>query len=215
MNFWKIFYGNADSENDEIASKKSENSSEKSENASKKCENASEKGENSSEYDEITSEKGEIASENVENADSENDDFRLFFSAERFDYTKGIRSKLTAFGTYLRNHPERRGKDVLFQLAVINRREVASYRSYQAVILFHNYIIFECFLRQFNNGNFLTHFKKFLHSESSFWLLINRKSILDYQKPVFVLLELKKKTTFDTKKNLMQKKIVVQTNVTL
>jgi trehalose 6-phosphate synthase/phosphatase len=66
-----------------------------------------------------------------ENA-SKTDDFRLFFGAERYDYTKGIQFKLKAFGKYLENHPERKGKDVLFQLAVINRRGVQSYRNYQA-----------------------------------------------------------------------------------
>ena len=72
-------------------------------------------------------------------------DSRLFFSVERFDYTKGIREKLHAYRVYLEDHPERHGKDVLYQvsgleefphslslqIAVTNRRSVDAYRVYQ------------------------------------------------------------------------------------
>ncbi|GMR36829.1 hypothetical protein PMAYCL1PPCAC_07024 [Pristionchus mayeri] len=58
-------------------------------------------------------------------------DTRLFFSVERFDYTKGIREKLHGWRKYLEIHPERRGKDVLYQIAVTNRRSVDMYRVYQ------------------------------------------------------------------------------------
>uniref|UniRef100_A0A1I8B9V0 alpha,alpha-trehalose-phosphate synthase (UDP-forming) n=1 Tax=Meloidogyne hapla TaxID=6305 RepID=A0A1I8B9V0_MELHA len=59
------------------------------------------------------------------------DDVCLFFSVERFDYTKGIREKLLAFQRYLEKYPERRGRDILFQVAVTNRRGVDTYRVYQ------------------------------------------------------------------------------------
>nr|AEX60788.1 trehalose-6-phosphate synthase [Ascaris suum] len=55
----------------------------------------------------------------------------IFFSVERFDYTKGIMEKLQAWQRYLEKHPERVGLDVLFQVAVTNRRSVESYRVYQ------------------------------------------------------------------------------------
>ncbi|KAL1284746.1 Alpha,alpha-trehalose-phosphate synthase [Trichinella pseudospiralis] len=60
---------------------------------------------------------------------------KLFFSCERFDYTKGIKEKLLAFDKFLTDHPERLGKDVLYQVAVINRRGVDSYREYQDACL--------------------------------------------------------------------------------
>uniref|UniRef100_A0A5S6QLH9 alpha,alpha-trehalose-phosphate synthase (UDP-forming) n=1 Tax=Trichuris muris TaxID=70415 RepID=A0A5S6QLH9_TRIMR len=56
---------------------------------------------------------------------------KFFFSCERFDYTKGIKEKLLAYERFLEKHPERHGKDVLFQVAVTNRRAVESYREYQ------------------------------------------------------------------------------------
>ncbi|GMT35941.1 hypothetical protein PFISCL1PPCAC_27238, partial [Pristionchus fissidentatus] len=55
----------------------------------------------------------------------------LFFSVERFDYTKGILEKLKAWRRYFEIHPERKGLDVLYQIAVTNRRTVESYRKYQ------------------------------------------------------------------------------------
>jgi trehalose-6-phosphate synthase len=58
-------------------------------------------------------------------------DMRLLFSVERFDYTKGIREKLLAYRHYFKKYPDRIGKDVLFQVAVTNRRSVDSYRKYQ------------------------------------------------------------------------------------
>ncbi|EFO14036.1 hypothetical protein LOAG_14488 [Loa loa] len=58
-------------------------------------------------------------------------DGRLFFSVERFDYTKGIKEKLLAYKNYFEKYPERIGKDVLYQVAVINRRAVDTYRVYQ------------------------------------------------------------------------------------
>uniref|UniRef100_A0A914WQH9 alpha,alpha-trehalose-phosphate synthase (UDP-forming) n=1 Tax=Plectus sambesii TaxID=2011161 RepID=A0A914WQH9_9BILA len=58
-------------------------------------------------------------------------DGKLFFSVERFDYTKGIKEKLLAYWHYFEQYPDRLGKDVLFQIAVMNRRSVDTYRQYQ------------------------------------------------------------------------------------
>ncbi|CAD5217264.1 unnamed protein product [Bursaphelenchus xylophilus] len=58
-------------------------------------------------------------------------DARLFFSVERFDYTKGIREKLKAYKRYFEKYPDRVGKDCLYQVAVTNRRSVDTYRVYQ------------------------------------------------------------------------------------
>ncbi|CAJ0608737.1 unnamed protein product [Cylicocyclus nassatus] len=55
----------------------------------------------------------------------------FFFSVERFDYTKGIMEKLKAWRRYFEKHPERKGLDVLYQVAVTNRRAVESYKKYQ------------------------------------------------------------------------------------
>ncbi|KAK0396417.1 hypothetical protein QR680_001709 [Steinernema hermaphroditum] len=55
----------------------------------------------------------------------------IFFSVERFDYTKGIYEKLKAWRNFFNKYPERIGRDVLFQVAVTNRRSVESYRHYQ------------------------------------------------------------------------------------
>ncbi|CAL2049163.1 unnamed protein product [Caenorhabditis brenneri] len=60
---------------------------------------------------------------------------QLFFSVERFDYTKGISEKLRAWQRYFEKYPARIGKDVLFQVAVTNRRSVDSYRQYQDDVL--------------------------------------------------------------------------------
>ena len=43
-------------------------------------------------------------------------DARLFFSVERFDYTKGIKEKLYGYRRYLEKYPNRTGKDVLLQV---------------------------------------------------------------------------------------------------
>jgi trehalose 6-phosphate synthase len=56
---------------------------------------------------------------------------KIFFSVERFDYTKGIKEKLEAYRRFLEQHPDRWGFDVLVQVAVINRRTVETYRQYQ------------------------------------------------------------------------------------
>ncbi|VDL82889.1 unnamed protein product [Nippostrongylus brasiliensis] len=56
---------------------------------------------------------------------------RFFFSVERFDYTKGIKEKLLAYKRYFEKYPDRIGKDVLYQVAVTNRRSVDTYRKYQ------------------------------------------------------------------------------------
>uniref|UniRef100_A0A8R1DI19 alpha,alpha-trehalose-phosphate synthase (UDP-forming) n=1 Tax=Caenorhabditis japonica TaxID=281687 RepID=A0A8R1DI19_CAEJA len=58
-------------------------------------------------------------------------DGRFFFSVERFDYTKGILEKLQAYKRYFEKYPDRIGKDVLYQIAVTNRRSVDTYRVYQ------------------------------------------------------------------------------------
>lgn len=59
------------------------------------------------------------------------EDGKIFFSVERFDYTKGIKEKLEAYRRYLCKYPERHGKDILVQVAVTNRRSVETYRQYQ------------------------------------------------------------------------------------
>ncbi|KAF7632357.1 hypothetical protein Mgra_00008207 [Meloidogyne graminicola] len=56
---------------------------------------------------------------------------KLFFSVERFDYTKGIKEKILAFKKYLINNPDRIGKDVFYQLAPLNRESIAAYKNYQ------------------------------------------------------------------------------------
>nr|CAD2134270.1 unnamed protein product [Meloidogyne enterolobii] len=56
---------------------------------------------------------------------------KLFFSVERFDYTKGILEKLEAYERYLKNHPDRIGKDVFYQLAPLNRQKIHTYSRYQ------------------------------------------------------------------------------------
>uniref|UniRef100_A0A914C1T9 alpha,alpha-trehalose-phosphate synthase (UDP-forming) n=1 Tax=Acrobeloides nanus TaxID=290746 RepID=A0A914C1T9_9BILA len=58
-------------------------------------------------------------------------DARLFFSVERFDYTKGIKEKLYGYRRYFEKYPDRIGKDVLLQVAVTNRRSVDTYKRYQ------------------------------------------------------------------------------------
>ncbi|VDM82409.1 unnamed protein product [Strongylus vulgaris] len=58
-------------------------------------------------------------------------DAKLFFSVERFDYTKGIKEKLEAYRRYFQKYPSRIGKDTLYQVAVTNRRSVHTYRVYQ------------------------------------------------------------------------------------
>ncbi|CAJ0576512.1 unnamed protein product, partial [Mesorhabditis spiculigera] len=62
---------------------------------------------------------------------SPSEDGRFFFSVERFDYTKGIKEKLVAYERYFEKYPDRVGKDVLWQIAVTNRRSVDTYRVYQ------------------------------------------------------------------------------------
>lgn len=49
------------------------------------------------------------------------DDARLMFSVERFDYTKGIKEKLLAYRRYFQRHPDRIGKDVLYQVRFVFR----------------------------------------------------------------------------------------------
>ncbi len=56
---------------------------------------------------------------------------KIFFSVERFDYTKGIMEKLVAYRRFLEEHVDRWGRDVLVQVAVLNRRSVETYRQYQ------------------------------------------------------------------------------------
>lgn len=58
-------------------------------------------------------------------------DAKLFFSVERFDYTKGIKEKLYGYRRYFEKYPDRIGKDVLLQVAVTNRRSVDTYKRYQ------------------------------------------------------------------------------------
>ena len=43
-------------------------------------------------------------------------DARLFFSVERFDYTKGIKEKLYGYRRYFEKYPDRIGKDILLQV---------------------------------------------------------------------------------------------------
>jgi len=56
---------------------------------------------------------------------------KFLFSVERFDYTKGIKEKLLAYKRYYELFPDRIGKDVFLQVAVVNRRDVATYQNYQ------------------------------------------------------------------------------------
>ena len=56
---------------------------------------------------------------------------KLFFSVERFDYTKGILEKLEAYERYLEMYPDRIGKDVFYQLAPLNRQKIHTYSRYQ------------------------------------------------------------------------------------
>uniref|UniRef100_A0A914LD81 Trehalose-6-phosphate synthase n=1 Tax=Meloidogyne incognita TaxID=6306 RepID=A0A914LD81_MELIC len=57
---------------------------------------------------------------------------KLFFSVERFDYTKGILEKLEAYERYLERYPDRIGKDVFYQLAPLNRQKIHTYSRYQS-----------------------------------------------------------------------------------
>jgi len=59
---------------------------------------------------------------------------KLFFGVERFDYTKGIKEKLRAFEKYLEDHPDRVGKDVLYQIAQDNRGGIGSFKIYHVNI---------------------------------------------------------------------------------
>lgn len=43
-------------------------------------------------------------------------DGKIFFSVERFDYTKGIKEKLLAIRRFFEKYPERIGKDVIKQV---------------------------------------------------------------------------------------------------
>uniref|UniRef100_A0A914L8I4 Trehalose-6-phosphate synthase n=1 Tax=Meloidogyne incognita TaxID=6306 RepID=A0A914L8I4_MELIC len=56
---------------------------------------------------------------------------KLFFSVERFDYTKGIYEKLEGFKRYLERYPDRIGRDVFYQIAPYNRRNIENYKNYQ------------------------------------------------------------------------------------
>lgn len=53
---------------------------------------------------------------------------RLVLSIDRLDYSKGIPNRLRAFGRFLENHPEYRGKVTLVMLAVPSRNKVIHYQ---------------------------------------------------------------------------------------
>jgi trehalose-6-phosphate synthase len=59
---------------------------------------------------------------------------KLFFSVERFDYTKGIKEKLLAFEKYFETYPDRIGKDVFYQIAPYNRQSIRNYSEYQVCV---------------------------------------------------------------------------------
>ncbi|KAK6033250.1 trehalose-6-phosphate synthase domain protein [Ostertagia ostertagi] len=89
----------------------------------------------------------------------------FFFSVERFDYTKGIMEKLRAWKRYFEKHPERKGLDVLYQIAVTNRRAVESYKRYQHTLLtFANTSFNETIVEvQLGNAGFYSEDKKCYH----------------------------------------------------
>ncbi|HEU4478153.1 MAG TPA: trehalose-6-phosphate synthase, partial [Pyrinomonadaceae bacterium] len=51
----------------------------------------------------------------------------IILGVDRLDYTKGIPERLRAYGRFLRNSPEWRGKVVLIQVAVPSREQVPKY----------------------------------------------------------------------------------------
>nr|WP_319398104.1 bifunctional alpha,alpha-trehalose-phosphate synthase (UDP-forming)/trehalose-phosphatase [uncultured Carboxylicivirga sp.] len=53
---------------------------------------------------------------------------RLVLSIDRLDYSKGIPQRLRAFGTFLRQYPEFRGKVTMIMLAVPSRGHVEEYQ---------------------------------------------------------------------------------------
>jgi alpha,alpha-trehalose-phosphate synthase [UDP-forming] len=53
---------------------------------------------------------------------------RILFSADRLDYTKGIRERLRCVEHFLKLHPEYNGKIVLLQVVVPSRHQVEEYR---------------------------------------------------------------------------------------
>ncbi len=64
---------------------------------------------------------GAIGSNSLQMMSSSAPDGCLFFSVERFDYTKGIKEKLYAYRNYFQLFPDRIGKDVLYQASVLSR----------------------------------------------------------------------------------------------
>ncbi|KFD56147.1 hypothetical protein M514_02925 [Trichuris suis] len=56
---------------------------------------------------------------------------KLFLSAERLDYTKGIKERLIALELYMNKYPERAENDRFIQVAIINRSSIRAYRKYQ------------------------------------------------------------------------------------
>ena len=52
-----------------------------------------------------------------------------FLGVDRMDYIKGIDLKIDAFATLLRQHPERRGKVCLVQIAIPSREQVSDYKA--------------------------------------------------------------------------------------
>ncbi|ASB47769.1 bifunctional alpha,alpha-trehalose-phosphate synthase (UDP-forming)/trehalose-phosphatase [Alkalitalea saponilacus] len=55
-------------------------------------------------------------------------DRKLVLSIDRLDYSKGIPNRLRAFGRFLENHPEYRGKVTLILLSVPSRNNVIHYQ---------------------------------------------------------------------------------------
>jgi len=53
---------------------------------------------------------------------------RILFSADRLDYTKGIRERFQFVDHYLKSHPEAAGRIVLIQIVVPSRHQVEEYR---------------------------------------------------------------------------------------
>ncbi|MDX1388335.1 MAG: trehalose-6-phosphate synthase [Acidobacteriota bacterium] len=54
---------------------------------------------------------------------------KILFSADRLDYTKGIKERFLAVEKLLENHPERAGTFILLQIVVPSRHQVEEYRA--------------------------------------------------------------------------------------
>jgi len=60
--------------------------------------------------------------------------YRLIFSVDRLDYSKGILQRLSAFAAFLEHHPEYHGKVVFIMQVVPSRDRVGSYAKLKGII---------------------------------------------------------------------------------